>query len=271
MNKHDTTLRYLVKSLSANYPLLKGLIIRDVKSRYNGSYMGVLWSIITPIVMLAIYTFVFSFVFKAKWGVDSGSKTEFALVLFAGMIIFNLFSECIARSTSLILQNANYVKKVVFPLEILVLVCLGSALFNFIVSFSVWITAYTILYGFPPLTFLLFPVILLPFMFFISGVSWLLSALSVFVRDITQFINIIITVLMFMSPVFYPVTALPEKYRSYLFINPLTYFVETFRGVIFFGHGIDTYYPICVIGSLIMMWAGFYFFQKTRKGFADVI
>ncbi|MEF9889702.1 ABC transporter permease [Citrobacter sp.] len=271
MKKHDATLKYLLQSFFENYPLLKGLVIRDIKSRYNGSYIGVLWSIITPIVMLAIYTFVFSVVFKAKWGVDSGSKTEFALVLFAGMIMFNLFSECIARSTSLIIQNANYVKKVVFPLEILVPVCVGSALFNFIVSFSVWIIAYVVLNGIPPITFFLFPLILLPFIFFVAGVCWLLSALSVFIRDIAQFINIIITVLLFMSPVFYPVTALPENYRHYLFINPLTYFVETFRAFIFFGQGIDIFYPICFVASLLMLWMGFFFFQKTRKGFADVI
>lgn len=271
MKTHETSLKYLMKSLYVNYPLLKGLIVRDIKSRYNGSYMGVLWSIITPIVMLAIYTFVFSVVFKAKWGIDSGSKTEFALVLFAGMIIFNLFSECIGRSTTLILQNSNYVKKVVFPLEILVPICFGSALFNFFISFAVWLIACVVLNGIPPITILLFPIILMPFVFFVTGICWLLSALSVYIRDIAQFINVIITVLLFMSPVFYPITALPEEYRHYLYINPLTYFVENFRAMIFFGHGIDVYYPICFVMSFIMLWIGFYFFQKARKGFADVI
>lgn len=271
MLNHNTSPLYIVKSMKSNFALIKSLIARDINSKYNGSYIGVLWSIITPIVMLAIYTFVFSVVFKAKWGINSNSKTEFALVLFAGMIIFNLFSECIARSTSLVLQNANYVKKVVFPLEILVPICLGSALFNFSISFCVWLIAYMMFFGIPHLSLLLFPLILLPFLFFVLGLSWFLSALSVYVRDIAQFINLIITVLLFMSPVFYPVTMLPENYRHYLFINPLTYFVESFRAVIFFGHGVDQFLPYCYIASLFVLWFGFYFFQKTRKGFADVI
>lgn len=262
----------MIASLWRNRNLVKALIQREVVGRYRGSMMGILWSFFNPVFMLAIYTFVFSFVFKARWNVSSDSKTEFALILFAGLIVFNLFSECVNRAPSLILTNVNYVKKVVFPLEILPWVNLGSALFHAVVSMGVWLLAYLILFGMPQSTILLLPLVFLPLLFFTMGVTWILTALSVYMRDISQFIGMSMTVLMFISPIFYPVSALPEKYRSILLLNPLTPVIEQVREVLFWGTIPDVrLWLVCCFVSVCTAWLGFACFQKVRKGFADVL
>jgi len=252
--------------------LIKASAKREVLGRYRGSFLGVLWSFFNPLFMLAVYTFVFSVVFQARWGGGSGSKTEFALVLFAGLLVFNLFAECINRAPGLILSNANYVKKVVFPLEILPFVGLLSALFHTLISLGVWLIAYTLFFGIPHLTVFYLPLVLLPFCLFLMGLSWALASLGVFLRDVSQFIGLLTTALMFLSPIFYPVTALPEDYRHILYLNPLTTVVEQTRDVLFWGKTPDLFMLgiYCVV-TLGIAWLGFAWFQKTRKGFADVL
>ena len=214
----------------------------------------------------------FSVVFRARWGGGGESKTEFALVLFAGLIVFNLFAECANRAPGLILMNVNYVKKVIFPLEILPWVTLGAALFHAFVSLSVWIVAYCILFGFPHVTVLYLPVVVFPLCLFIVGVSWILASLGVYLRDVSHVVGILTTVLMFLSPIFYPVSALPESYRILLYLNPLMPALEQARDVLFFGNSPN--WPV-LFGYYAMMsciaWGGFVWFQKTRKGFADVL
>lgn len=205
----------MVASLWRNRNLIAALTRREVIGRYRGSVLGMLWSFFNPVFMLIVYTFVFSVVFKARWNARSDLKTEFALVLFAGLIVFNLFAECINRAPSLILSNVNYVKKVVFPLEVLPWVAMGSILFHTLVSLAVWLVSYFILFGVPHATVLLLPLVLLPLIFFVMGLSWFLASLGVYLRDVGQFIGIVTTVLMFLSPIFYPITALPEKYRVF--------------------------------------------------------
>ena len=263
--------REAVASIWRNRNLFSAATKREVMGRYRGSFLGILWSFFNPLLMLAVYTFVFSVVFKARWG-GSESKTEFALVLFAGMIVFNLFSECINRAPNLILGNPNYVKKVVFPLEILPLIGLGAALFHFVISLGVWLFAYIIFYGVPHLSVLFLPLILVPFILFIMGVSWALASLGVYLRDVGQFIGILTTVLMFLSPIFYPVSALPEAYRGLIYMNPMTPVIEQARAVLFFGVFPDfAMLGIYLIATSLIAWLGFFWFQKTRKGFADVI
>lgn len=246
--------------------------MREVIGRYRGSVMGILWPFINPIFMLIIYTFVFSVVFKARWNAGSDSKTEFAFVLFAGLIVFNLFAECFNRAPSLILSNTNYVKKVVFPLEILPWVALGSALFHALISLGVWLIAYLILFGIPHITVLLLPLIILPLLLFIMGLTLAIASLGVYLRDVGQFIGILTTVLMFLSPIFYPVTALPEKYQHILLLNPLTPAIEQTRDVLFWGKAPDmASMSIHLLSAALVAWLGFAWFQKTRKGFADVL
>lgn len=262
----------MVASLWRNRSLIHASAKREVLGRYRGSAMGLLWSFFNPVFMLAVYTFVFSEIFKARWSAGSESKTEFALVLFAGLIVFNLFSECINRAPGLILANVNYVKKVVFPLEILAFVELLSALFHGAISLCVWLLAYLILFGAPQATVLYLPLVVFPFLSFIMGVSWALASLGVYLRDVGQFISVATTVLMFLSPIFYPATALPEAYHNLLYLNPLTPVIEQTRAVLYFGHSPDfmLLFIYWVIATIIA-WLGFAWFQKTRKGFADVL
>ena len=259
-------------SLWRHRELIKASAKREVLGRYRGSFLGLLWSFFNPLFMLAVFTFVFSVIFQARWGGGGGSKTEFALVLFAGLIVFNLFAECINRAPGLILSNTNYVKKVVFPLEILPFVGLLSALFHALISLCVWLIAYVMFFGFPYLTILYLPMVLLPFCLFLMGLSWALASLGVFLRDVSQFIGLLTTALMFLSPIFYPVTAFPEDYRYIFYLNPITTVVEQARDVLFWGKTPDFF----MLGGYWMInlgiaWLGFAWFQKTRKGFADVL
>lgn len=273
MQNFSASPREIFASVWRNKGLIRNLVYREVVGRYKGSMLGIFWSLVTPIFMLAVYTFVFSVVFKTRWGGSaSGSQTEFALVLFAGLLIFNLFAECINRAPNLVLANTNYVKKVVFPLEILPWVTLGSALFHFSVSLGVWLLAYCIFSGLPPLTTVLIPIVLLPFLFFVIGLSWALAALGVYLRDIGQIIGIVVQILMFMSPIFYPVTALPEAYQPLLYLNPLSLPIEMMRDVIYWGKMPN---PLvwggATLAASVIAMLGFTLFQKIRKGFADVL
>jgi len=272
MQVFSSSLVVMVDSHWRNRGLIKALVRREVLGRYRGSFLGVFWSFFNPLLMLSVYTFVFSSVLKARWAGGDSSKTEFALVLFAGLMTFNLFSEAVNRAPGLIVGNPNYVKKVVFPLEILPSVVLGSALFHLLVSLAVWLLAYSVFYGFPHATVIFLPLVLLPFCIFILGVSWILASLGVFLRDVAQFIGIAITALLFLSPVFYPASALPERFRIVLYLNPLTPAIEFSRDALFWGKVPDFMVLVpCALVSVMVAWVGFAWFQKTRKGFADVI
>jgi len=272
MNDFLTSPREMVTSFLRNRELIYTLVKREIASRYRGSALGILWSFLHPIFMLAIYTFVFSVVFKARWGSGSESKTEFALVLFAGLIVFNLFSECINRAPNLIITHANYVKKVVFPLEILPWVALGAALFQALVSLSVWLLFYILIFGTPHMTAWFFPMILVPILFITMGFSWLLASLGVYLRDVSQLVTIVTTVLMFLSPIFYPIASLPVKYQHFLQLSPLTPAIEGIRDVLFWGNLPTMWvYGLYLIVSITLAWLGFVWFQKSRKGFADVL
>jgi len=272
MNKFSSGLRGMSKSLWINRSLIYTLTKREVIGRYRGSMVGILWSFFNPVMMLLVYTFVFSVVFQARWNSGSDSKIEFALVLFAGLLVFNLFAECISRSTNLVVNNVNYVKKVVFPLEILPWVIFGAAFFHFLISLCVWLTAYIIFFGVPHATVIFLPVVIIPFMLILIGLILFLSALGVFLRDLPQMIGIIITVLMFLSPIFYPASALPQKFQVLLSLNPLTPIIEMTRQVLYWGilpnmFSLALYFTI----SVFVAWSGYAWFQKTRKGFADVL
>jgi lipopolysaccharide transport system permease protein len=262
----------LVTSMWHNRSLMAASVKREVLGRYRGSVMGIMWSFFNPLFMLAVYTFVFSVVFQARWGGGTDSKTEFALVLFAGLMMFTFFSECINRAPSLILSNVNYVKKVVFPLEILPVVALLSAMFHMLISLGVWLLAYWMFLRIPHATALLLPVIIMPFVMLIMGMSWALASLGVYLRDVSQIIGVLTSVLMFLSPIFYPVSALPKSYQYLLYLNPITQVVEMTRDVLFWGK-LPEPLVLCSywLATSVMAWLGFAWFQKTRKGFADVL
>lgn len=275
MNPHmtpSTSLIALAKSLWQHRQLITQMTRREVVGRYKGSIMGLTWSFFNPVLMLAVYTFVFSVVFKARWGGSEESKIQFALVLFAGLIVHSLFAEVLNRAPSLILSNVNYVKKVVFPLEILPAVSMGATLFHSLISLSVLLSTFALFNGYLQWTAIFIPLILLPLIILTLGLAWMLASLGVFLRDVGQTIGIITTVMMFLSPIFYPVTALPEEFRPWIMANPLTFIIEQTREVLIWGHlpnwmGLGIY----ILIAALITWAGFAWFQKTRKGFADVI
>ncbi len=276
MNPHaaqPTSLLSLGKSLWTHRQLIKQMAWREVVGRYKGSVMGLLWSFITPVLMLVVYTFVFSVVFKAKWGVGGEeSQTTFAVVLFVGLIVHGLLAEVLNRAPGLILSNVNYVKKVVFPLEILPVISLMAALFHSVTSLTVLLYAMVAINGYLPWTIVFIPMVLLPFATLILGFAWILASLGVFIRDIGQAMGIVTTVMLFMSTVFFPLSAMPEKYHPFILANPLTFIIEQARQVLIFGHqpnwlGLGIYMLI----AIFTVWIGFGWFQKTRKGFADVL
>ncbi|WP_374600975.1 ABC transporter permease [Niveibacterium sp.] len=262
----------MFSSFWKNKGLIKALAQREVVGRYRGSVMGILWSFVNPVFMLLVYTFVFSVVFKARWNTGSESRSEFALILFSGLMVFNVFSECVNGAPSLISSNANYVKKVVFPLEVLPWVSLASSLFHFLVSFVVWLVFYVVIIGWPGVTVLLLPLVLFPLVLFVMGVSWVLASLGVYLRDVSQFAQIATSVLMFLSPIFYPANALPPEFRNGLLYNPLSIVIEQTRDVLLWSRVPDvSQYVGHLIGAATICWLGFSWFQKTRKGFADVL
>ena len=262
----------LLRSLWLHRQLILTLTRREVLGRYRGSVMGLAWSFFNPLLMLAVYTFVFSEIFQARWVGQDAGKGEFAILLFVGMIVHGLFAECANRSPSLILTHSNYVKKVLFPLEVLAVVNLGSAIFHTGVSLIVLLLAQWVLSQKLPLSVIAFPLVVLPLLVATLGFSWLLAALGVYLRDVGQVIGVLTTVLLFLSPVLYPVAALPEVYRPWLQLNPLTYIIEESRNVLLFGQWPDWQsLGLAMLIGLAITALGFAFFQKTRRGFADVL
>ena len=274
-----TSLVSLIRSLWRNRQLIVQMTRREVVGRYKGSVMGLAWSFFNPIFMLMVYTFVFSVIFKSRWGGGGGgggggeeSKTQFAVLLFVGMIIHGLLAEVLNRSPSLILGNVNYVKKVIFPLEILPVISMGVALFHSLISLGVMLAAFALFNGYLQWTVIFTPLVLLPLVLLTLGMAWMLASLGVFLRDVGQFIGIVTMVLLFLSPVFYPVTALPEEFRPWLMANPLTFIIEQAREVLIWGHTPDwVSLGIYTLAATLVAWAGYAWFQKTRKGFADVL
>jgi len=263
----------MVSSLWRNHDLILALIKREVVGRYRGSVMGIAWSFFNPLLMLVIYTFVFSGVYKSRWDMGGGDgKTSVAILLFVGMIVHGLFAECVNRAPGLILANVNYVKKVIFPLEILPWVTFGAALFHTIISLGVLLLMQLILSHQMPWTVIFFPLILLPLVFATIGFTWFLAALGVYVRDIGHVTGLFTTILLFVSAVFYPISALPKKYQGFVQLNPLAIIIEEGRRTLIFGHLPDiSRWGVMLAVGLLIAWAGFAWFQKTRKGFADVL
>jgi lipopolysaccharide transport system permease protein len=253
--------------------LIRQLTWREVVGRYKGSFIGLGWSFIQPLVMLCVYTFVFSVIFKARWGVEAGEgKAAFALALFMGLITFSIFSEVANSAPSLVLGNANYVKKVVFPLEILPLVRLFSALINAVFSLGVLFAGILIINHFIHWTALLLPLIWLPMLMFTLGCGYFLASLGVFVRDIGTVIGVLTTMLFFLTPIFYPISAVPEAFRIVFRINPIAIFVEDARRVVLWGLSPDWpwfFFGMALSGTVLIF--GFVWFMKSKKAFADVI
>jgi homopolymeric O-antigen transport system permease protein len=268
----SVTLSALLASLTRHHELLWQLTRRDVAGRYRGSMLGLLWSFFNPVLMLAVYTFVFGMVLRAQWAEAQGGHARFAAFVFAGMIVHGLFAECVNRAPALVLGNPSYVKKVVFPLEVLPWTVLGSALFHAGVSASVLVVFLLATEGRMEWTALALPAVLAPLALFTLGVSWFLASLGVYLRDVAQTTGLITAAMMFLSPVFYPISAVPQAVRPLLYLNPLTPAIEQARQVLLLGQ-LPGAGPLLLqaAAGVATAWAGFWWFQRTRRGFADVV
>jgi lipopolysaccharide transport system permease protein len=259
-------------SIWTHRKLVGRLTVRDIAARYKGSLLGVLWAVIIPLVMLAVYTFVFSVVFQARWGTVGSDRFHFALMLLAGLLVFNIFSDCVSRAPSLIVSNVSYVKKVVFPLEVLPWVSVGTAIFNAAINVIVLMIFSLAVGNGVPATVILLPIALVPFLLLVVGLSFFLSSLGVFVRDLQQVIGVFLTCCMFLSPIFYPLESLPEQLRPIVGVSPVSMAVEAARDVLLQGvvPNVLQWIFSTAIGLMVAV-LGSIWFAKTRKGFADVM
>lgn len=262
-------------SLWKHRALIWEMAKREVSSRYKGSVMGLAWSFFYPLLMLCVYTFVFGVIFKSRWGLptDTAEPTSrFAVILFAGLVVYGMFSESISRAPTLVTSNATFVKKVVFPLEILPVSSVLSSVIHMLVGLLVLLLAQVAVNGGLPLTALAFPLVVFPLMLATLGISWFLAAAGVYLRDLAHVAPLFATLMLFLAPVFYPITAVPEKFRPIIEMNPITGIVDAVRGVLVFGRLPD---PMWLLGqyaaAALIAVLGLYWFRYLRKGFADVL
>lgn len=270
---HSTSPLEIYASFIRNRVLIVQMAKREVLGRYRGSIIGLGWSFFNPLLMLSVYTFFFSFVFKSRWGnTQDAGHADFAIVLFVGLIVHGLFAESINRAPTLINSNVSYVKKVVFPLEVFPWIAMGSALFHAGISIVVLLALQLAIVGSLHWTIIFLPLVVLPLILITLGFAWFLAATGVYVRDISQTTGLITSVMLFVSPVFYPISTLPHKMQLIVMLNPLTLIIEESRKVLLFGEMPNwTALGVYSIVSMVVLWIGFWWFQKTRKGFADVL
>jgi len=253
--------------------LLRQFTLREVLGRYRGSILGLGWSFFTPLAMLVVYTFVFVGVFRSRWpGAEEAGGVAFALRLFAGLMVFQLFSDVLGGAPTLITASPNLVKKVVFPVQILPLVALCAALFHFALSGAILLLAALVFEHQLPVTALLAPLAVLPMLPLLAGLGWLLSALGVFVRDIARVIGVAMSLLLFLSPVFYALESLDPRWQFWMQLNPMTPVIGDLRRTVFLGLAPDWLVWWAWLGiGLAVAAAGAWVFARARRGFADVL
>lgn len=262
----------LFSAFGAHRGLSLELTRREVQGRYRGASFGMLWSLISPFLMLCVYTLVFGVINKSQWPGSTGGRSEFALIIFVALIVHGMFAECFGRAPMLVLGNPNFVKRVVFPLEILPWPMLGSALFHALANVVVLMAMELVVGHGVPWTIVLFPLVLLPLTLMLAGLSWLLASLGVYFRDISQMVGVITNLFLFLSSAFVPVNQLPEDLRFWFHLNPLTFLIDQGRAVALFGELPDfANLALFTLGGLAFAWLGHAWFQRTRAGFADVL
>ena len=260
-----------LKNLYIYRNLIFQLIRRDVLSRYQGSFLGIAWSLCLPLLTLAVYALVFGVILSPRWP-NVSDPMQFTLILFTGLLAFNFFSECVSRAPFLIISNSNYVKKVIFPIDVLVWVPIGSAIFHLCLGLIPWALLVFLFGGEISYLVVLLPLVFLPLMLLTVGVSWFLSALGVFIRDVGQVVGVGVQLLLYLGPIIYPREVLPERFQWLMYLNPVTVPVEQFRNILNFGLAPDLWaLSVYTLVAFLVAYLGRLFFEKTRHGFADVI
>lgn len=261
----------MLRTLWLQRSLLFELTKREFSGRYGGSISGIAWSFVQPIFLLSIYTVAFGVILKARWGF-SGGTTDYAFLLFAALIVFGAFSDCLGKGPTLIKSHPNFIKKIVFPLEILPWVSVLSALCHAIIGCFIWMAGFMLVGHAPHLTWFFFPLILICFFPFLLGIGWLLSGLGVFLPALNQLPPLFSHVLLFLTPIFYSLDAAPPHLQPFLALNPLTFVIEQARLVLFFGtsphlKGLLLYF---VLSSLFAL-CSLIIFKRLRPSFADMV
>lgn len=261
----------VLSSFVRHRALIVEMVTREIQLRFRTSVVGVLWSLLHPLLLLLVFAFVFGKVLQVRWS-RAETTAEFALVLFAGLLVFNLFAECLQRAPGMIVSRVSLVKKIAFPLEILAWVQVGHALFTFAAGTLVLLVFEWTLRGHVPWTVVWLPLVVVPVVLAGLAVGWLFGALCVFVRDIEQLVGPVSMALLFLTPIFFDLAIVPEPYRAWFYANPLTFAVEQARAVLIDGHGPDL--PALAAGTLIAYGcaaAALAFFRRARDEFADAL
>ncbi|OOG66468.1 sugar ABC transporter permease [Rhodanobacter sp. B04] len=272
MPRHAISPAALVRSTWKHRELILQLTRKDVIGRYKGSLFGLAWSYISPLFMLGIYTLFFTEIFHARWGATDTGKGQYATALFAGLIVHAMFGECITRGSQLVTDNANYVTKVIFPLEILPWVSSLTSMYHALASLVILAAFSLIFNGHIAATFLLFPLVFLPLILIATAAGWLLASLGVYVRDVGQMTSLIVIALLYTAPVFFPMDHLSPKMQAVMHFNPLTFLIVQAREVLLWGHLPDwSGLALYTAGALLACWLTYAWFQRTRAGFIDVL
>jgi lipopolysaccharide transport system permease protein len=262
----------LLRTLVRHRDLVLHLIRRNVTARYQGSFLGVGWTVAQPLLMLAVYTYVFGVVLGARWRPDGTGYGEFALMLFCGLIPFGLVAESAANAPGIVVANAAYVKRVVFPLEILPVVVVGTSLVYTAVNTAILLLAATCLLGPPPWTALLLPLAALPCALLALALAWLLAALGVFVRDTAAVVGVVTQLAFFATPILYPPAAVPERFQIVVRLNPLAALVEAWRGLALGVVPVPWVRCTAItVGGLVLALGARALFLRAQRAFADVV
>lgn len=255
-----------------HWGLTRELTRSEILGRYRGANFGLLWSLISPFLMLAVYTIAFGEILKSRWPQAPDTNAEFGIILFVGIIVHGFFAECLTRAPKLMLENTSYIKRVVFPLEILPWTMLLSALFHTVMNLLVFMALSLLVFQqlSPMVVFL--PLVLLPLVLLTIAVSWVVASLGVYIRDIAQVTPVIATAMFFLSSAIVPLEVVPERFRIVFQLNPLTFFIDQARAVALWGEQPDWMGLLWfTLGGLVAVYLASAWFRRTSRGFADVL
>jgi lipopolysaccharide transport system permease protein len=270
--RHPASIVEFARSVTAHRDLIFRLSAREFTQRFRGSVLGIAWAVLIPLLTALIYTFVFSTVFKARWPGVADGPFDFAIIFLAGIVVHTIFAEAVARAPGLVVGNANYVKKVIFPLEILPIVSVLTALTNATIGIAIVVFGNLVLNGKLHVTIITLPLIVAPYLVFVVALVLFFAAVGVYLRDLSQVVTLLITITMFLTPIFFPIESVPERFQTVIWLNPLTFIVQQVRGVVIFGEWPNFFgLTIYALASMASLALAFWLFQRLRNGFADVL